>query len=213
MEQAQGAYINQLITSANRPRSENSLTSSRWDQVFNPYRAQHKMLVDEVASNEQHPLQGNPFLETVVSAINTSQDKAAPNLTAEQEQRALKTMAERVKNRELSPEVASQAIAEYYRYSMAKNRDLYQYDLFNLPPQTRYFGRIDKLGLFGKPVEADLSDPLQVKKALLEQVRAQTPTLTIPGFAIPTMRAAETAIFGTDALIERIRNNQLNSQQ
>jgi hypothetical protein len=209
---AESDYINEMIGAANRPGTGNSLTSPRWDSVFTPYRAQHKMLVDEVGSNERHPLQGNPFVEVIVSTLNTTTDKAAPNLPAADEQRALKLMAERVKNRQLTADQAATAISDYYRYSMAKNRDLYQYDLFNLPPQTRYFGQIDKLGVFGKAIEADLSDPLQVKKAIVEQVRSQTPQIAIPGFAVPSMRAAEASFGGAELLVERLKNSQQTGQ-
>lgn len=208
LERAQSAYVNELIASANQPGSGNSLTSARWDKVFHPYRAQHKMLVDEIASNQAHPLQNNEYVNVIVSALNTSADSATGNLSAEAEQRSLKTMAQLVKDRKLPLDAAAAQISQYYQYSMAKNRDLYQYDLLGLPPQTRYFGQIDTPGFFGKPSTADLSQPVQVKKALMEVVRSSTPTLTIPGFAIPTTRAAEGIIRGSGLLVDTLNGKQ-----
>jgi hypothetical protein len=207
ISQAETTYVNDVIASASRPGTGNSLTSARWDQVFNPYKAQHKMLVDEVAGNERHPLQGNEFVNMIVSTLNTSTDKQAPNLSAAEEQRALKAMADLVKKRQLAPDAAAQQIADYYRYSMAKNRDLYQYDLFNLPPQTRHFGQIDGGGLMGKPIDVDLSDPAQVKKALVEHARASEMRFG-PGTMVPSFTAAETLIRSGGVLADVLSGNK-----
>lgn len=207
VQRAQDMYVNEVISSASRPGSGNSLTSKRWDSVFNPYKAQHKVLLDEVAANPKHPLQNNEFVNALVTAENVKGGKGA-DLTSEDEQRALGVMVEAVKARQLSPDEAAAQISQYYRYSMNKNSDLFQYELFNLPPQTRYMGQIGTKGLFGKVTDADLSDPVQVKKALVEQVRVSTPTLTVPGFGVPSMRANEVLIRGTGAVVDVLMGRQ-----
>jgi hypothetical protein len=199
VDQAQSVYVNEIVASASRPGGGNSLTSARWDSVFNPYKAQHKMLVDEIASNEKHPLATNQYVNMIVTAINTADNKGAPNLTAEQEQRALKAMADAVAKRQVSPETAANDISRYYRYSMAKNRDLYQYDLFNISPQTRYFGQIGTPGMFGKVSDVDLSDPLQVKKALMEQAVAGSSKKFTTG--IPAVDVIGNTIGATSGLV------------
>jgi len=208
LERAQSAYVNELVAAANQPGSGNSLTSARWDKTFTPYKAQHRMLVDEIASNQSHPLQNNEYVNIIVGALSTSADPATGNLTAEAEQRALKTMAQWVKDKKIAPDAAATQISQYYRYSMAKNRDLYQYDLLGLSPQTRYFGQIDTPGFFGKPSTVDLAQPVQVKKALMEVIRSSTPTLSIPGFALPATRAAEGIIRGSGLLVDAINGKQ-----
>jgi hypothetical protein len=204
VSRGQAAYLNEVIASANDPKSGNSLTSSRWDTIFNMYKAQHKVILDERASTPAHPLANNPYADVVKNVVDTSQSSPGPNLTSEDEQRALRMMAERVKRKEIAPDAAADAIASYYTYSMGKNRDLFQYDLFNVPPQTRYFGQIGAVSLFGKPKEVDLSNAAQVKRALIEQVRLQTPDLQVPALTMPSLRAAEISVLGTQSLINSI---------
>jgi hypothetical protein len=183
-------YTDAIIASARDPKSGHSLTSNRWDQVFNPYRAQHKVLVDEMATLPEHPLTDNRFAAVISERVAQAADKTAPNLSAEDEQRALRVMAELVKRREITLGEASRSIADYYAYATTKNRDLFQYDLFNLPPQTSYFGQIDKIGMFGSPVAVNLVDPTHVKKQLAAAIRGSAPSLSV-GTMIPAFTGAE----------------------
>ena len=72
-------------------------------------------------------------------------------------------MSELVKTGKIPVSKAAEDIASYYRYSMTKNLNLYQYSLFNIEPQARYFATVPYVGA------VDLADPMQVKKMIVSQ--------------------------------------------
>lgn len=176
---ANDAYTNDVIASASRPGTGNSLTSKRWDSVFNPYKADHRVMLDEIAAGKL-PLQNNALVANLKLAQG---DK----ITSDDELNALKALALQVKSGKLNIDTASQQVSEYYRVAAAKNMDLYQYTLFNMPVQTSYRGQIPGMGWFGAPVDVDLMNPISVRKGLLQIMRGGTKEQTIvPG----TMRGA-----------------------
>ena len=165
---AQEMYMDEVHNSAAKPGSAQSLLSSRFDGsdrggVFNPYKAQHKVIVDEASSSSTHPLRTNKYLEIITQAANSPQNKNFSNISGEEEKRALTAMSELVKTGKIPASKAAEDIASYYRYSMAKNLNLYQYSLFNIEPQARYFATISGVGA------VDLADPMQVKKMIVSQ--------------------------------------------
>lgn len=168
--QANDNYTNDIIASASRPGTGNSLTSSRWESVFNPYKAQHHVMLDEIKSGKL-PLQDNALVKELQLMRDADRNATATNLTAEQELNALKSVAVQVKSGKLKVDEASQQIAEYYRLAARKNSELYKYELFNLPTQTSYRGQIPDVGFFGKPVDVELMSPASVKKSLLSVIR------------------------------------------
>lgn len=168
--QANDAYTNDIIASASRPGTGNSLTSPRWDSVFNPYKAQHHVMLDEIKSGKL-PLQNNALVKELQLLRDTDRNGNATNLSSEQELTALKAVALQVKSGKLKIDEASQQVAEYYRLAAGKNRELYQYELFNLPPQTSYRGQIPGTGFLQGPAEVELMSPTSVKKSLLQVIR------------------------------------------
>jgi len=112
-------------------------------------------------------LRNNIVVRTLTN-LQGALDPDQPNLTADSEQRLLATIAEAIKRREIGLDAAAQQVSEFYTTAALKNRDLYQYDLFGLPPQTRYMAKFGTTGMFGKVVSADLMNTMSVKKALAE---------------------------------------------
>lgn len=167
-KQADDQYRTDLVTGASNPGTGKSLTDPYWDQgIFNPYRAPHKALLDEAAAGTIPQLQNNVMVNAIQAVSNTL-SPGAENLSTEHERTALKSVATMVANGAIGVEEAAQQVSQYYTIAALKNRDLYQYDLMGLPPQTRYMAVIDQIGFWGKPVEADLMNTMSVKKALVE---------------------------------------------
>lgn len=179
VEIASNAYSNAMISAAQRPTTGNSLTAPKWDTDFNFYKANHRVMLDEIAAGKL-PLQNNALVANL---------KLAPGeqIKSEDESNALKALAMQVKGGKLNIDVASQQVADYYKLAAAKNLDLYQYTLFNMPPQTSYRGQIPGMGWFGAPVDVDLMNPASVRKGLMQIIRGSTKEQNIiPG----TMRGA-----------------------
>ena len=164
---ATNQYTNAITSSANDPQSPNSLMAAQWDKVFNPYKAQYKVLVDEAQAGTLPNLRNNIVVKTLTN-LEGALDPQQPNLSADSEQKMLAVVAEAIKKREIGLDAAAQQVSEFYTTAALKNRDLYQYDLFGLPPQTRYMAKFGTTGMFGKVVSADLMNTMSVKKALAE---------------------------------------------
>ena len=164
---ASNDYTKAIISSANDPQSPNSLMAAQWDKVFNPYKAQYKVLVDEAQAGTLPNLRNNIVVKTITN-LEGALDPQQPNLSADSEQKILAVVAESIKKREIGLDAAAQQVSEFYTTAALKNRDMYQYDLFGLPPQTRYMAKFGTTGMFGKVVTADLMNTMSVKKALAE---------------------------------------------
>lgn len=199
VNQANDAYTNELIASTSRPGTGNSLTSPRWDTVFNPYKAQHKVLLDEIDSGKLK------LADNVLVKALKLQPATGGNINSADELNALKTVAEQVRQGKIGVDAASQQISQYYQVAASKNRQLYQYDLFNLPAQTSYLGQLPGSGLMAKPVNVELMSPVSVRKGLLSIVRGSQkpadyqqfgPTALGIGFGLETSRAVSEALLG-----------------
>lgn len=176
MNQAQAAYDRALVDSANLPNSGNSLTAPVWNTTFNPYRAQHRVMADT-------PIPNNRFAALMAETAARTAGNNQPNVSVEDEVQAIRAMAALVRNRELTLDQAAQQVAQYYQRGILKNRDLFQHELFGLPPQTRYFVVLPPAGIFQDPIAVDLTDPTQIKRALSETARRslpQTPAGPLP---------------------------------
>ena len=165
--EATNQYTNAITSSANDPQSPNSLMAAQWDKLFNPYKAQYKVLVDEAQAGTLPNLRNNIVVKTLTN-LEGALDPQQPNLSADSEQKMLAVVAEAIKRREIGLDAAAQQVSEFYTTAALKNRDLYQYDLFGLPLQTRYMAKFGTTGMFGKVVAADLMNTMSVKKALAE---------------------------------------------
>lgn len=166
-EIANDKYMSELVTGASLPGSGISLTAPKWDTVFTPYRAQYKMLLQEAASGAIPPLKDNIVTKAATTVMETV-DPSASNFNTETERVMLKTVAEMVRKGNVPINAAAQQVVDFYTVSALRNKELYQYDLFNLPAQTRYMAVIPGTSVYGKPIEADLMNINSVKKALAQ---------------------------------------------
>ena len=168
--QANDDYTNDIVAAASLPGTGNSLTSPYWDSVFNPYKAQHHVMLDEIKAGKI-PLQNNALVKELQLLRDSDKNGTATNLNSEQELAALKAVALQVKAGRLNIDEASNQVAQYYKLAASKNRELYQYELFNLPPQTGYRGQIPGTGFLQSPVDVELMSPNSVRKSLLSVIR------------------------------------------
>src|SRR5690606_11916172 len=63
--EAANIYTNTVVGAAGRADSGNSLFSSQWDNLFNPYKAEYKVLLDEVTAGKIPALQNNIVVKTL----------------------------------------------------------------------------------------------------------------------------------------------------
>jgi hypothetical protein len=167
-EMAFDEYQHEIQNSANNPTFSKPLSAADWNTTFNPYRANHRVMLTEAQRL------GIPETNAMLQAVKTTDgavDKNADNFSVNDEQRALKLVRDRVARRELAPQQAAAEISQYYQLAAAKNADAMQYDLFGLPRQTKYMYTMERSGVLGDPLQADLMNPADVERALVKDVR------------------------------------------
>lgn len=165
-------YQRELTNSASTPNYPKSLSSDAWDTTFNPYHAQHKVILDEVLSGGgPAQLRGNLYIAALSTVAGTTGAKDGENLSVANEQRALAVLRDQVANRTLDPKDAARAVSDYYRYAAAKNVEMYQYGNFGLPVQEQYNFTMKPAGMASPALPADLMNPVSVERALLRDVR------------------------------------------
>lgn len=159
-------YLNLIISSASNPQAKQTLTAPQFDTLFNPYKAQHKTLITEPALAE------NAVTKALKASTIGANIENAPNIPAEFEQKALQSIVQQVRARTLGVDEAARQINAYYGAAARKNFELYQYNLFGVPAQSKYVARIDTPGMFAEPVTADLMNFASTKSALAKAARS-----------------------------------------
>ncbi len=159
-------YTELLISSASNLTAAQTLTSPQFDTLFNPYKANHKVLIAELA------LANNVVTKALQAATLGKPATDAPNLPAEMEQQALQSIIAQVRARTLGVDEAARQLNMYYKTGARKNFELYQYNLLGLPAQSKYVARIEVPGMFAEPVTADLMDFASTKAALAKAARS-----------------------------------------
>lgn len=147
------------------------LSDSKWNNVFTPYRANHRVMLDEIKSGKLATLQGNALVQALETVATTSPTDR--ELSVEEEDRAIKVVRDRVAKRELLPQAAAAQIAQYYGVAAAKNADSYQYQVFGMQPQSKYYFKMSPGNLMSDSIKADLMNPASVEKALMMDVRKE----------------------------------------
>jgi hypothetical protein len=159
-------YVRLITSSASDPNAKQTLTSPQFDTLFNPYKANHKVLITEPA------LANNAVTKALQAATVGKPATDAPNLPAEMEQQALQSIIAQVRARTLGVDDAARQLNAYYGTAARKNFELYQYNLLGLPAQSKYVARIDVPGMFAEPVTADLMNFASTKAALTKAARS-----------------------------------------
>jgi hypothetical protein len=163
-------YQFDIASSASKATAPKSMSSPEWDTTFNPFKAQHKVLLDEVAAGKLPSLANNAMV-TALQTVATTADATTDNLSSKEEQRALRVVRDMVASRKLSPADAATQIASYYRVAAAKNSDLYQYQVFGLQQPKHYYMGMEAVGTFGKVLKADMLNPTSIENALMKDLR------------------------------------------
>lgn len=162
-------YTKLVVSSASMMNAAQTLTAPQFDTLFNPYKAQHKVMLQEAATNPR--LADNAVVKALQASTIGANLEAMPNIPAEFEQKALQSIVAQIRARTLGVDDAARQVNAYYAEAARKNFDLYQYNLMGLPAQTKYVARVDVPGLFGEPVTADFMNFASTKAAFAQLAR------------------------------------------
>lgn len=160
-------YSNIVVQSASNIAAKETLSSPTFDKLFNPYKAQHKVMIDQFGDAN------NAMVKALKSTTvgREAEVAAMPNLSSEMEQQALNVVVDQVASGKLGLDDAARQINSYYTAAARKNFELYQYTLFGLPAQTNYAFRMAPSKMFGDVVAVDFMDFASTKMALAAQTR------------------------------------------
>jgi hypothetical protein len=170
--QAPEQYEAKLVGSAAlRAGQTKTLTDKEFDSVFNPYRAPHALMLENIKKGNIVGLEGNVLVDALstVAAAKTN----GGNMTGADEQEAFKVVGELVKQRKIDPKIAAVQIANYYKTAASvADRAYGTTAIFNLPKQTSYAATVEIPGqVYGtNPMQVDLMNPANVERALAQYV-------------------------------------------
>lgn len=170
-------YKNELIDSAMKPTEQVDLASSKWDRAYNPYVGQFVGFNKAIDSMPQMAGFKNNVLKTSIDTLLKTGAVTSENLSADQQQQAIKSVIARVTAREIEPRKAAADISQYIAGISAYQRSLNKYDLFSLPPANSYFFTIE--GDFGgdNRRKTNLMDPVTLERDIIWQIKqAKSPT-------------------------------------
>lgn len=166
------SYQEAIVQSGSLPNAPRPLSSDAWDKTFNPYKADHKLMVQAITGGELSQLAGNKMFQ----AIQTVQSAKRPGeqFTVDDEQRALMILRDQVASKKLQPQEFGEQIATYYRTAGKKNLQHFQYTVAGIPVPDRYPYQLKSTGTFGKVIPTDLYNPTQLTHAVMQDVRGIT---------------------------------------
>ncbi len=172
---AAATYQAELIASASDPKAPLSLTDPKYDRVFNPYRAQHAVLVDQINADPKLAALKDNVMVKALGTIMGALPPGTERLSGEDEQRAIKVAVQAAAKQGLPPREIGRQISQYYSVAARKNLEFFNYDQFDLAPQTRYQAAIKTDGMFSDVLKADL-----INQAEAERLAAR---LLVPSYA------------------------------
>lgn len=181
-------YENVLESSMKDRGAAANLTAPNWDRTFNPYKAEHEVMLDKVKNGELKELGNNIYVRTLQNITATEGFKDGI-VTGEQADRAFRAIAENIKAGQISPAAAAKEIVEYHKLAAARNLKFYQYNLLGLPSQSHYMVAMKPAGKLwgtGDPMPVDLFNPAQTENALTKMVReSQLSNMPVPQSGFP----------------------------
>lgn len=173
--QAPKQYEDDIVRAASDPKATRTLTDKYWDTMFNPYKADHAVMIDKSAGGVLPELKNNVLVKNLQTIAAATPDG---RITGELEQQAIKAVAAQVRQGQITPKEAAGQISQYYKTAVAVNRELYQYELFNLPAQSKYRITVAKPGFTAlgatEPLSFDSTNPAQVETALTKLAASNT---------------------------------------
>lgn len=198
-------YEDELKRSMNLPGFAKPLNSEHWDKQYNPYRADHKLVLHLISNSPTSGPEfenglttaqflGNNIVTKTAQALQTTVPATAEGFGGEHETLMLKSIAERVKNRELPAKAAAAQIVQYYKAATLIGADQTQYGIFKLPLQTRYMVGFTGKDVLDRPIMGDLLNQASVENMLnnlardgeskLREMQLRALGVGIPGAAL-----------------------------
>lgn len=156
-------YQGTLVTQASNLGSTNTLSSPAYDKVFSPYKANHKVMLQEPT------LANNSFTKALTLVATTNADRVSreSNIPAELEQLALSSIVAQVQKGTLGVDDAARDLVAYHTIAAKKNFDMYQYTQMGLPAQANAVITIPAASYWGTPANTDAMDFAKTKAALV----------------------------------------------
>lgn len=168
-ERAQSLYMRFVAQSAHDPRSPDTLSSAKFDQVFSPYRIDTQMFLSDQAAVA---LRDNAFANAIRTVKQTRSRPSTDPLNAQELQRAVHLVAERVARGELSREQAAEAFTAYHTLGVGVNADRFKYMAIGIPMQRNYMFRVARPR--GEPIVVDMLNPASTRTMIDELLRPLT---------------------------------------
>lgn len=171
-------YENMLESSMKDRKAAANLTAPNWDRTFNPYKAEHEVMLDKVKNGEFPELQNNIYVRTLRNIVGEKGENLKDGIVSgEQADRAFRAIAENIKAGQIAPAAAAKQIVEYHKLAAARNLKFYQYNLMGLPMQSHYMVAMKPAGKVwgtGDPLPVDLFNTTQTENALTRMVLDST---------------------------------------
>lgn len=164
-------YEEDVVSSMSVKTNPEDLGSAKWDQVFNPYKAQFLGFNKAIEMDQRYAGLKNNLVKTAIDTLQASGSIKGDNLTAEQQQQVIVSVVDQVGKRNVTAQKAAADIAAYFKTAAAYNQDTGKYGIFSLPPQTAYLFTLN--GTFGDDNrrKMDLMDPKDVENTLIWRAR------------------------------------------
>lgn len=172
VEQAFQTFEDEVYKSANLRNFTKPMNHPAWDNQFNPYKINHKLIL-ELANNGSAKFLADNMYTKALQGVSAFVPPERESFRGEDENKALLTMVEHVKRRDMLPKDAARQISDYYKAAKMIQADQTQYGILQLPLPQRYHVTMPASGMFGSPQTVDLLNPAEVEKMLLSQVRAE----------------------------------------
>lgn len=189
LDMAFSTYQDELERSMRLPGYSKPLNSPAWDKQFNPYRADHKLMLHIIGEGNAKFLENNLVTKTAQS-LQATVPSTLESFSGEDETTILKTIAERVKAKELPAKAAAAQIVQYYNAASQIGADQMQYGIFKLPMQNRYMVAFKEKDVHDRAIQADLLNQASVENMLTNLANVE---------AIARLRRPELLNFGMDA--------------
>ena len=199
---AMDKYEQEVEESYKIPNAAKPLNSSAWDAqggVFNPYKAEHEVMLDLARNGKtQFKIDNNVWAKALDNMqATTIKDPGAP-IPAEAVNKAVDVVVELVKNGQVDPAMAAAHITAYHREAAARNMQFYNYTLMGLPPQDAYRVRLTPKGRLwgrGDAISVDFMNQAQTEKALVTLARESSlSSMSAPNMQLPMMAPGMTSI-------------------
>jgi hypothetical protein len=160
-------YEDTVVNSMRSPGNRSDLSSSTWDKTYNPYIAPFKGFNGAITARPELAGLKNNAMTKAVDGLLTSDSVKGENLTADQQQQAIGSIAKQVELRTITPAKAAADISVYISAASAWNRQMNGYSLFTIPAQDAYLFTMDGEVTRRK---VDLMNPSVVENALIKRV-------------------------------------------